>query len=95
MKEHLQPQCLKFIDKLCIKHNISTLSITVVCNTIKGSKPTFEYSGAMLIFYSSDMIWYGIRMLWYAISMLCYEISKIDMIWYAIVWYGMVCYALL
>ena len=44
----------------------------------------------LLHFY--DMIWYGIRMLWYAISMLCYEIFKNDMIWYAIVWYGMLCY---
>ena len=45
----------------------------------------------LLHFY--DMIWYGIRMLWNAISMLCYEILKNDMIWYAILWYGIVCYA--
>ena len=37
------------------------------------------------------MIWYGIRMLWYDISMLYYEILKNDMIWYAIVLYGMQC----
>ena len=43
----------------------------------------------LLHFYD---IWYGIRMLWYAISMLCYEIFKNDMIWYAIVWYGMLRY---
>ena len=48
----------------------------------------------LLHFY--DMIWYGIPMLWYmyAISMLCYKIIKNDMIWYAIVWYGMLCYAM-
>ena len=42
----------------------------------------------LLHFY--NMKWYGIRMLWYAISMLCYEKLKNDMIWYAIVWYGLV-----
>ena len=40
------------------------------------------------------MIWYGIPMLWNAISMLCHEIFKNDMIWYAIVWYGIACYAM-
>ena len=39
-----------------------------------------------------DMTWYGIPMLWCVISMLCYEIFKNDMIWYYIVWYGMLCY---
>ena len=47
----------------------------------------------LLHFY--DLIWHGICMLWYAISMLCDEILKNDMIWYAIVWHGMVCYAML
>ena len=50
----------------------------------------------LLHFY--DMIWCGIHMLWYAISMLCYEIFINEMIWYAIVWYGMngmACYAML
>ena len=53
-------------------------------------------SGAMLFFlHFYDVVWYGIPMLWYAISMPFYEIFKNDMIWYAIVWYGILCYAMI
>ena len=55
----------------------------MITNIIKRREPTLH-------FY--DMIWFGIRMLWYAISMLCHEILKNDMIWYAIIWYGKLCY---
>ena len=55
------------------------------------------YSGAacMLIFYIS-IIRYGMEFPCYGIIFLCYAIRylKKDMIWYAIVLYDMVCYAM-
>ena len=74
-------------------HITNALSSTIFCKEVK-TENTVQWRYAYLLnFY--DMIWYGIRILWYAISMLCFEILKNDMIWYAILWYGIVCYAML
>ena len=75
-----------FFFKLHLDHHIAS-NFVLISNMIQ-----WRYA-YLLHFY--DMIWYGICMLWYAIFMLCYEILKNDMIWYAIVWYGMVCCGML
>ena len=76
------------IARLYYEHIIVHTDYNVVIYTV------LQWRSAYLLHFY-DMIWYAIRMLWYAISMLCYEIFKNDMIWYAFVWYGMVCYAML